>query len=418
MATIGSSSLVSPESNAELDPSSRTRRSSKDSKLASASRSPLGEKRSLFKPSNSVDIKLLKSALDANHPPHLLLSSLEILDCLDDEDDGDEFAALLDSNTKKTPKASQQGASSSKHNCSKRSTNSSSCSKKAEVLSDDKIEEILEVLPQQIKEASLEAKSISSTGTRQSSRGRSKKARRKNAHASENSSSSDAVAGNCHVQHEITSLLKKHVANRRTLGKSYLRTQQLLKKEQKLDAKLHRASDAIEHINASSDNYVHLNVLINSKKVPVYICRTATIFDLLEEVREDLPTLEAGQGHALTFDGKLQWQDNTLDELCVTDGDTFSWTSEEILDNCGNVNSKNEGKIVIRLKISEKSTENYRLDKNAPLQKLASAVAQQLNLPDSSISLKFDGDTLDLNTSPEDNEMEDEDMIDVHINNL
>jgi hypothetical protein len=77
--------------------------------------------------------------------------------------------------------------------------------------------------------------------------------------------------------------------------------------------------------------------------------------------------------------------------------------------------AENPDKIALKAKFEDDSEVKWRLGRDEPLSKIAVAAAKRLNINPSQVRVKFDGVYLDLRKSPDDAELEQDDMVEISI---
>jgi len=71
--------------------------------------------------------------------------------------------------------------------------------------------------------------------------------------------------------------------------------------------------------------------------------------------------------------------------------------------------------IVLKVRLGTEQPNKFRLKKSAPLEKIFQALAEKKKVEPTRVKLMFDGESISPEQTPEDLDMEDEDLIDASI---
>lgn len=170
-----------------------------------------------------------------------------------------------------------------------------------------------------------------------------------------------------------------------------------------------------------SDFFVNVLMPDGVKKYVFKIDKDAPLITLLEYVQ----SLDDKYSNSSKYDYCFMLQSFELDlqksaaENLLINNDTINFIAkikETYDEDEDNNEDEDPNKIILKVRIqNEKELLKYRVKKTDPLSKIADIIAKNNNVNPSKVIIVFDGEKLSHSSTPEDNDLEDEDLLDVII---
>lgn len=184
-------------------------------------------------------------------------------------------------------------------------------------------------------------------------------------------------------------------------------------------------NDEISIVDETTDKpdfYVNVLMPDGVKKYVFKIDKDAPLITLLEYVKslDDKYSNSSKYEYCFMLQSfELNLEKSSADNLLINN-DTINFIAKvkETYDENENNNDIDEdpNKIILKVRIqNEKEPVKYRVQRTDPLSKIANIIAKNYNVDVSKVIIVFDGEKLSHSSTPEDNDLEDEDLLDVII---